>query len=207
MTERYSRDLKMLLELELQRNERVRAAVATYQELSEGEKALFRLAAGISQDSAAMTREPERRSTGDVSEGNPPGRIQPIARDLMKTLLEDHPSLLTETDISNLMNRDYTQNTLGLQLAGFPLLRRREAGRRGSANDGQSRYYGKLYAGRFYVCSQWWRDDHLDNARSLLRFIDGIVDRNPAHPGISDLERHRKALSEYIDRNGQFMLS
>ena len=206
MTEQYSQDLKTVLELELQRNERVRAAVAAYQELAAEEKATFRLAVGIGQDAADRTREPERRSTGDVSEGNPPSRIQPIARDLMKTLLEDHPSLLAETDIENLLNRDYTQNILGLQLAGFPLLRRREAGRRGSANDGQSRYYGKLYAGRFYVCSQWWRDDHLDNARSLLRFMDGIADRNPTHPGISDLERHRKALREYIDRNGLFML-
>ena len=128
MTEQYSQDLKTVLELELQRNERVRAAVAAYQELAAEEKALFRLIAGISQDTAAMTREPERRPTGDVSEGNPPGRIQPIARDLMKTLLEDHPSLLTETDISNLLNRDYTQNTLGLQLGGFPLLRRRGSG-------------------------------------------------------------------------------
>lgn len=143
----------MPLELELQRNERVRAAVAAYEELAEEEKALFRLAAGIGQDAAASTREPGRRSTGDVNEGNPPGRIQPIARDLMKTLLEDHPSLLTETDISNLMSRDYTQNILGLQLGGFPLLRRREAGRRGSANDGQSRYYGKLYAGSMYARS------------------------------------------------------
>ena len=35
MTQRYSRDLKILLELELQRNERVRAAVAAYRELAK----------------------------------------------------------------------------------------------------------------------------------------------------------------------------
>lgn len=121
MTERYSRDLKMLLDLELQRNERVRAAVAAYEELAEEEKALFRLAAGIGQDAAVRIRETGRRSTGEMNEGNPPRRIQPIARDLMKRLLEDHPSLLTETDIQNLLNRDYTQNILGLQLGGFPL--------------------------------------------------------------------------------------
>ena len=201
MTERYSQDLEMLLDLELQRNERVRAAVAAYEELAEKEKALFRLAVGISQDTAVRARETGHRSTSDMSEGNPPGRIQPIARDLMKTLLEDHPSLLTETDIENLMNRDYTQNILGLQLGGFPLLRRRESGRRGSANDGQSRYYAKLYAGRFYVCSQWWRDYHLDNARNLLRFVDQLVSRNPNHIGIPELERHRKALEDYINRS------
>ena len=44
MTKPHSRDLERLLDLELERNERVRAAVAAYQELAEGEKALFRLA-------------------------------------------------------------------------------------------------------------------------------------------------------------------
>lgn len=37
----------MLLELELERNERVRAVLAAYDGLAEEEKALFRLAAGI----------------------------------------------------------------------------------------------------------------------------------------------------------------
>ena len=120
----------------------------------------------------------------------------------MKTLLEDHPSLLTETDIENLMSRDYTQSILGLQLGGFPLLRRGEAGRRGSANDGQSRYYAKLYGGRFYVCSQWWRDDHLDNAKSLLKFVEELASRNPNHTGIRELERHGRTLREYIGRHG-----
>ena len=118
----------------------------------------------------------------------------------MKTLLEDHPSLLTEADIENLMNRDYVQNTLGLQLGGFPFLRRREVGRRGSDNDRHNRLYAKLYGGRFFVCSQWWRDDHFDNARSLLRFVDQLAGRNPNHPGIPELERHGTALREYIDR-------
>ena len=39
MTKPHSRDLERLLDLELERNERVRAAVAAYQELEEGEKA------------------------------------------------------------------------------------------------------------------------------------------------------------------------
>lgn len=118
----------------------------------------------------------------------------------MKALLEDHPSLLTETDVENLMDRDYTQHILGLRIAGFSLLRPREAGRRGSDNDGQDRYYAKLYGGRFYVCSQWWRDDHLDNARSLLRLVEEIAERNRDHPGTTDLERHKAALTGYLGR-------
>ena len=201
MREPYSRDLKRLLDLELERNERVRAAVAAYQELAEGEKALFRLAAGISQDGADGAREPSHQPSNEGNEGTQPDQVQPIVQNLMKALLEDHPSLLTETDIANLMDRDYTQTILGLRLAGFPLLRRREAGRRGSDRDGQSRFYAKLYAGRFYVYSQWWKDYHLVNVRGLLRFVDELAGRDPDHPGIPVLERHMRALEEYIDRN------
>ena len=201
MRKPYSRDLKRLLDLELERNERVRAIVAAYQELAEGEKALFRLAAGISQDGAVEAIESSHQSSNDGKDETHPDRVQPIMRNLMKSLLEDHPSLLTETDIANLMDRDYTQRILGLQLAGFPLLRGREAGRRGSDSDGQSRFYARLYAGRFYVCSQWWKDYHLVNARGLLRFVGELVGRNPGHLGIPVLERHMRTLEEYIDRN------
>ena len=190
----------MLLELQLAENDHVRAVVTAYEQLAEDEKILFRLAAGISQNATGGNRDPGRRPISERSEGIPSGRVQPIVRQLMKTLLEDHPSLLTETDIANLMNRDYTQRTLGLQLGGFPLLRRREAGRSGSDSDEHHRFYAKLYGGRFYVCSQWWKDDHLSNARSLLQFVGETIDRNPDHPGTSVLERHRKALGEYIGR-------
>ena len=198
MNQRLSRDLAMLLEPELERNDRVRAVLAAYDELAEEEKALFRLAAGISQDAAVTARRTKQRASREAADEAQPARLQPLVRDLMKTVLEDHPSLLTETGIENLMDRDYTQNTLGLQLGGFSLLRRREAGRRGSDSDRHNRFYAKLYAGRFYVCSQWWRDDHLNNARSLLRLVEEIAGRNRDHPGTMDLERHKRTLKEYI---------
>ena len=190
----------MLLELELERNERVGAVLTAYEELAEEEKALFRLAAGISQDAAVTARQTGQRASKEETDEPQPARLQPLVRSLMKALLEDHPSLLTETDVKNLMDRDYTQNTLGLRLGGFPLLRSKEAGRRGSDNDRQSRFYAKLYGGRFYVCSQWWRDDHLDNARSLLRFVEGLAGCDPEHPGVPELERHGKALMNYLGR-------
>ncbi len=198
MNQRFSRDLAMLLELELERNDRVRAVLAAYEEMTEEEKALFRLAAGISQDATVTARRTGHRASKEETGQTQPAKLQPLVRNLMKTLLEDHPPLLTETDIENLTDRDYTQNTLGLQIGGFPILRRREAGRRGSENDRRSRYYAKLYAGRFYVCSQWWRDDHLDNAKSLLRFVEEIAGRAPQHPGVPELERHKRALMDYL---------
>ena len=168
----------------------------------------FNAASRTSSRSATGTADGEYFGIGStkdqvsrmMSEAAQPGQVQPIVRDLMKTLLEDHPSLLSETDIENLADRDHTQNTLGVQLGGFSLIRSREARRRGSGNDKHNRFYAKLYAGRHYVCSQWWRDDHLDNARSLLRFVDQLAGRNPNHPGIPELERHGTALREYTDR-------
>ena len=201
MREQYSSDLKMLVGLELERNERVGAVVAAYEDLVEVEKALFRLAVGISQDEADEAREPRHRSRNEGNERAQPAKVQPLVQNLMKSLLEECPSFLTESDMDNLMDRDYCQKTLNLQIGGFPLLRRREAGRKGSENDRQDRFYAKPYAGRFYVCSQWWREDHLANARVLLRFVGELAGQKPDHPEIPVLERHMAVLRGYIGRN------
>ena len=194
----YSKDLKMLVELETERNAKVQAVVGAYHELTEPEKALFRQAAGISQDAAANSGERRRRPSSERASGVARDRVQPLVQDLMKTLLEDYPTLLGETDIRNLMSPDYCQKNMDLQLAGFPLLRRIEAGRKGSDNDSHDRYYVRLYAGRFYVCSQWWKDHHLHNTNSLFRFVDELIEKMPAHPGIPALKAHRKALRDNI---------
>ena len=123
------------------------------------------------------------------------GELQPIVRNLMKTLLEDHPTLLDETDLRNLMNSDYCKNRLGLQLSNLALLRRVESGR---AISGRDRYYKDLYSDQFYVCSQWWKAYHLDNARSLLRFVTELSQSNPEHLGAPALERHAEVLRDYI---------
>ncbi len=127
--------------------------------------------------------------------GSRRGELQPIVRNLMKTLLEDHPTLLDETDLRNLMNSDYCKNRLGLQLGNLALLRRVESGREIS---GHARYWEKRHGGQFYVCSQWWKDYHLDNAKSLLRFVTELSQSNPEHPGAPPLERHTEALRDYI---------
>ena len=122
-------------------------------------------------------------------------RIQPVVRNLMATLFEDWPTLLDNADIRNLMDRDYCKNTLGLQLGGFAMLRRMETGR---MINGYSRYWNELYAGRFYVCSQWGKDYHRSNAESLLKFVIGLSERNPNHQGLPALDRHKRELRGYI---------
>ena len=131
----------------------------------------------------------------DVDPPNPepdPGRIQQLAQSLMTTLLEDYPPLLDETDLRNLMDRDYCKNILGLKIGNFSLLCEETDGRT------RNRYYRELYGERFYVCSQWGKTNHLSNARRLLQFVEELAQRKPEYPGVPALERSRKALRKYV---------
>ncbi len=180
-----SKDVKMLVELGLKRNPEVRALVSAYEELAEEDKALFKLAVEYGQ-ATADNRVEDRR------------QLQPLVRRLMRTLLEDYPTILDNADIRNLMNRDYCKNSLSLELSGFPLLRRVEVGRKGSDNDSHDRYWAKQYARKFYVCNKWWSVHHLTNAQSLLQFVTQLAERNPDHPGVPALEHHKQVLQDYI---------
>ena len=126
------------------------------------------------------------------------GRLQILVDSLMLILLEDFPGLLTDQDQLNLLDRDYCQRTLGLELSGFALLRRLEDGKSFSGRD---RYWAEPYGGRYYVCSQWWQDHHLHNAKSLQTFISAIIRGNEGHPGVPALQRHWHQLNDFIASN------
>ena len=121
-------------------------------------------------------------------------KLQPLVQDLMNTLLVRFPSLLDEREKRNLMDRDYCKRFVGLQISNLPLLRRVE---NGTVVSGRPRYYRNPY-GEFFVCSQWWKDRHTDNARSLLRYVTKIAQQNAADPNVARLERHMKALRDYL---------
>ena len=219
MKEHHDKNLESLLRHELDNAPKVRAVVNSYAELSESEKLLFRLAAGVSLD-AAVECEVRRPATGTINDSpdavtNSPDvavksdepsitsptkapQIQPLVQNLMETLLEDYPTFLSDTDIRNLQDKDYCKNNLGLKINNLPLLRNTEAGTKGSDNDNYNRYWVTPYNKRFYVCKEWGPKDHLSNARSLLRFVDELADRHPAHTGTPALARHKKALNDYI---------
>lgn len=158
--------------------------------------------AGMSSASVAETttkRTPRRAATATVSDSpttEPNGTIQPLVQDLMKTLLEDYPTLLDEFEPNNMTDEEYCKHTLGLRIGNFPLLRPQAEGRK--SQDGRNRYYQRLYAGRFYVCSQWGKAYHRSNAESLLQLVNDITQRKPHHPGIPTLEVLRGQLQEYI---------
>ena len=149
-----------------------------------------RVAAG-----SAGVRDAATKSLAEESVLSDSGRIQPLVQDLMETLLEDFPSLLDAEDEHNMMDRERCKKVLGLRIGNHSLLRLQKDGREVG---GRARYYQPIYGGKFYLCSQWWKANHLENARSLLRLVTGLIERRVGHPGLTALERHRAALQEYI---------
>ena len=126
-------------------------------------------------------------------------QIQPLVKELMKTLLEDCPTLLDETDRKTLMDREFCKRSLGLSINNHPLLRRAE---RGPKVGVYNRYWTKTY-GAFHVCSQWWKVDHVANAGSLLNFVNDLIDRKAEHPSVQELHQHRKAFEKYLRSSGR----
>lgn len=146
-------------------------------------------------ESEALSVENRNYASGT----EPPKGFQRIVRSLMSSLLEDHPELLSDEDRRNLMDSDYCRRRMGLSISGFALLRRQEDGR---LTNGHARYFRRVYAGRYYVCSQWWKDHHYHNAASLLRFVETLLDNRPSSPAIPSLQTHQMALKEFLGSAG-----
>ena len=102
-----------------------------------------------------------------------PVRFQPLVRGLLRTLLDDYPGLLTQSELDSLMESEYCKSELGLNIGNLPLLRRAQDGRDIS---GHGRYWKDVYGGGFYVCSQWWKEHHAHNAESLRRWVKRLVE-------------------------------
>ena len=133
--------------------------------------------------------------------GNPgeePDQIQPLVQNLMQTILEDFPSLLTESDRGNLMDKDYCRDQMGFNLHGVALLRHQGDGVEIS---GHARYYIKVYAGRYHVTNNWWRQDHRHNAEALLRWVERLIQRSSGQSAAA-LEHHRAAFRDYLGLSG-----
>ena len=62
---------------------------------------------------------------------------------------------------------------------------------------GHARYWKHVYAGEFYVCSQWWKDHHATNAAALSGFAAKVTEKNARHPGTVPLRRHVRHLDHY----------
>ena len=144
---------------------------------------------------SATVRSKVTKSIAEESVLSHRGRIQPLVQNLMETLLEDFPSLLDAEDEHNMLDKERCKKVLGLRIGNYPLLRPQKDGREVG---GRARYYQPIYGGKFYLCSQWGKTYHRENARSLLRLVTGLIERRVGHPGLVALERHRAELQDYI---------
>ncbi len=125
----------------------------------------------------------------------PSDKFQGIVRGLMRTLLDDQPTLLGEGRLRNLTDLAYCRDVMDLQLGGFSLLRRQEEGREIS---GHQRYWSRLYGGRYYVTNNWWPPHKSHNAESLVRFVRNLIEEQRDNAVIAALDPHLKNLQDYI---------
>ena len=94
------------------------------------------------------------------------GKLQPLVKGLMQTLLVDAPSLLCEEDKRNLMEAEYCKINLGIKIGNLALMRELKLGKSVSGNP---RYYAQPYAS-------------ITSALSGIRFT---MYRTPAHCSVS----------------------
>ena len=135
----------------------------------------------------------QRNNNAGISTA-PSDQLQDIVKGLMRTVLEEHPDLLEESDLQNMMDSKFCKDELGLQLGGVPLLGREKEGMMVS---GRARCWKKEKYGGFYVADHWVKKHHPKNARALARFVEGLVSRRANHPAVPKLERHKAALEKY----------
>ncbi len=124
--------------------------------------------------------------------------IQPLVRNLMQTLLDDSPSLLTERERRSLTDKDYCRDELGLKIGGLPLLRHEWEG---AEISGHPRYWAKVYARRYRVTNNWSRANHRHNAAALLSWVERLIQQSSGQ-STTALEQHRVAFQNYLGRSG-----
>lgn len=95
--------------------------------------------------------------------------LQDIVRDLMRTVLEDFPDTLDGETIERL---ETATNPMGLKIGNHALIRKVADGTQVS---GHNRYWVQPFGGRWYVCSEWWKQDHRHNARKLAAWVGSLI--------------------------------
>ena len=129
--------------------------------------------AGVSRFGGDGGRRPG--TTGGATSASTAGRsgggdsLQNIVQELMRIVLEDFPETL---DAETIRHLETAKNPLGLKIGNHTLLRKVSDGR---IIGGHSRYWKQPFAGRWYVCSQWWKQDHRHNAGALSAWVASLV--------------------------------
>ena len=102
---------------------------------------LFVRAARLIASASTATNGPApgRQRTRDGSPATETEKIQPLVREIMRTLLVDRPALLDRQRLLDLQDSGYCKR-IGLETGNHPLLRRKSAGKK------VERYWADLYA-------------------------------------------------------------
>jgi hypothetical protein len=83
-------------------------------------------------------------------------------------------NLIPENEINNMLNKEYSKHTFGI---AFPMLQDDETKLKDGA--GYNRYWiAEVFGGRYYACSQWWRDNSEIYKHKLANWIIKIAKLN-----------------------------
>ncbi len=95
--------------------------------------------------------------------------VQDFVKKIMRILLNNN--LLSPQEIQNLQDKEYSSRMFSLR---FPLIRKVEEGYKDSS--GRGRYWSReIFGGRYYVCSQWWKECHELYLVKLKNWLKSIV--------------------------------
>lgn len=91
--------------------------------------------------------------------------VQDYVKKIMRLLLNNN--LLSINEIENIQDKQYCKRTFALQL---PLIRNTSEGYKDKT--GRPRYYHpEIFGGKYYLCSQWWKDNHPTHLIKLKEWL------------------------------------
>jgi len=91
--------------------------------------------------------------------------VQEYVKKIMRLLLNSNS--LSDDVISKLKDKEYCKRTFSI---GFPLIRDISEGYKDAT--GRGRYWSReTFGGRYYVCSQWWKDRHDEHLIKIRQWL------------------------------------
>ena len=149
-----------------------------------------------------IAEQPMRKGeSGDVAECDGETfsnlQLQPIIRNIMKTLLGENP--LPSKAIEKLMDLNYCHEqdfTIS-----FPILSRQRF------VSGQPRYYAQHYPGEYYLSSEWAQRQHAHNANAFIRYLERLrcehADSRERNEKLLQFEKELRDFIVNFNRNRQ----
>jgi hypothetical protein len=97
--------------------------------------------------------------------------FQDFVKRTLRRMLEE--KLIPQEELQLLQTKEYSQTALGLDLALIEMNSRKTID-----GAGHSRYWAKPFAGKYYICSQWWKQKFDVYEPRFARWIVRIADLN-----------------------------